>query len=98
MFDIDKLNRDAEIKANRMWKALTPSQKHMALMFMYRCETDVENIHLYLETYRFHQMGICMSEFPKFVCQMTPEELYREAYEVLGKRAPVNKRQPEASP
>jgi len=39
------------------WNQLSAFQKHMILMYLYRVETDCENIGLYLETSRFKSIG-----------------------------------------
>lgn len=85
--------RAEEEKRIRLWKKLTPSQKHMTLMYMYRLETDSERINDYLETRRFMEMGICFDDLPTYLCRLSTIELYREAYEVLGLRAPLLPRQ-----
>ncbi len=72
----------------RFWNAMSPFQKHVCYMYSYRLRTDIENINLYLETQSFMDMQITHDDLPNFVSRMTPEELYKEAYSVLGKKAP----------
>lgn len=85
----DELLAARRERPNKIWKRMTPFQKHMALMYLYRIKTDLENIKDYVETYRFMEMKITPADLPDFVQRMSPLELRREAYDVIGKLGEV---------
>ena len=76
--------RREKIQINN-WKALTPYWKHMVLMYFYRLKTESGNLNDFIETARFLSLGVSPDAFPDFVARMTPQELRREAYEVIGR-------------
>jgi hypothetical protein len=85
MNNILDLNEKLEAKRIKNWKAMTPFQKHMTLMYFYRLLTDIEHIRDYVELYEFHRLKITPDDLPTFLARMSPRELRREAYDVIGK-------------
>lgn len=86
MMTLEKFNEQEETRKNRVWKALTPYQKHIAAMYFYRIATDSENMTCYLETARFTKMGICPTDLPDFIFFMKPRELRSLAFEVINEK------------
>ena len=70
------------------WRKMSTTSQHMILMYMYRTETDIDNLEQYLETFRFRSMNIQISDLPERIRNMTPEMLYANAYAVIGKEMP----------
>lgn len=70
------------------WRKMSTTNQHMTLMYIYRTETDLNNIEQYLETFRFRQMNLQISDLPERIRNMTPEMLYANAYAVIGKEIP----------
>jgi hypothetical protein len=70
------------------WRKMSTTNQHMLLMYLYRAETDLENIEQYLETFRFRQMNMQISDLPERIRNMTPGMLYANAYAVIGKEMP----------
>lgn len=91
MKSFEQYNKECEERRIRIWKKMSPTQKHMALMYAYRLRTDIEHIGDYLETFRFHQMGITFDDLPTFIATSSLEDLYRDAYEVIGVKIPPKK-------
>lgn len=89
MTEWEKYKKEREDKQAKNWKALTPSQKHMTLMYFYRLLTDIAHIRDYVETHRFMSYGINPDDLPDFVAHMTPEQLRAEAYAVIGAKLPT---------
>lgn len=70
------------------WRRMSTHSQFMILMYLYRVETDLKDIEMYLETYRFRELKIQISDLPERIRNMTPEMLYANAYAVIGKEIP----------
>jgi len=70
---------------NTYWKSLTPHEKHIALMYVYRLKTenshDIENY--YLEPHEFRRLNIRQDFLPDFIFTMKPELLKKDAKYVI---------------
>jgi hypothetical protein len=75
---------EESVRRNKIWKALSARMRHMALMYIYRLHTDLENITSYVETYHFINSGLTLDDLPEFVTRSRPHQLREEAYEVIG--------------
>lgn len=82
---LEEFKERQEMRRNRIWKAMSASQKHYALMYLYRLKTDLEHIGEYIETKRFMELQLPIIDLPTFVHRMNPAELRKEAYDVIGK-------------
>lgn len=81
---LDELMKSEEVRRNKVWKSLSPSMKHYALMYVLRLKTDSNNIKDYIETHRFIKSGLSVDDLPNYIPLLSPEELRQEAYEVIG--------------
>lgn len=70
------------------WRKFSSHQKHMILMYLYRVETDLEHIEEYLETYRFREYKINVSDLPDRILKLSPEKIRAMAYAEIGAKLP----------
>jgi len=66
------------------WNQLSSFQKHMILMYLYRVETDCENIGLYLEASRFKSIGYPTDQIPESILNASALEKRSMAYAVIS--------------
>jgi hypothetical protein len=70
------------------WEKRSSNDKHMILMYLYRLETDLPYIELYIETYRCREMRFNKDELPTIIKNMDPEKLRAAAYAAIGAKLP----------
>lgn len=70
------------------WKKLNSSQKHMALMYLYRTRTDLEDIELYIATFRFRKLKLTLSDIPQKILEMSDDLIRKMAYAETGAKLP----------
>ena len=69
---------------NLNWNKLTSTQKHMVLMYLYRLDTDFENIDDYIETDYFIKMKLDHSDIPQNILNLNTDQKRKMAYAVIG--------------
>ena len=77
----------------RLWEYMRPAHKHFSIMYLYRILTvkDSKELLSYVEIPKFLELGLTLDHLPMFIIKMTPEQLYKEAYSVIGVKQPRNK-------
>ena len=85
-YEHEKIARSKLIEP--FWNYLTPYQKHIIYMYLYRVHTETD-ISGFIEVIRFSQMQICITDLPNFVVKMSPEKLYKGSYREVGRQAPT---------
>jgi len=71
------------------WNRFSATQKHMVLMYLYRVETDLDHIESYIETYRFRELGINISDLPDLITKKKSNDKKSLAYAIIGKTVPL---------
>lgn len=70
---------------NIYWKSLTPYEKHIALMYVYRLKTEnSKHLELYfVEPHEFRRLKIRQDFLPDFIFTMKEELLKKDAMYVI---------------
>lgn len=77
-------NEKAE-EVRKRWHQMRAADKHYCLMYLYRLKTvDHDEIPMYIETKKFHDLKISIDDLPDFTVRMSAKEIKKEAYAVIG--------------